>query len=51
MESSAHTQREFRIPGRSREREDGTRKLEWDFPGDPEVKTLSFHCRGHVFDP
>ena len=23
----------------------------WDFPGDPVVKTLCFHCRGHGFDP
>ena len=22
-----------------------------DFPGGPAVKTLSFHCRGHGFDP
>ena len=22
-----------------------------DFPGSPVVKTLSFHCRGHGFDP
>ena len=23
----------------------------WDFPGSPVVKTPSFHCRGHGFDP
>ena len=22
-----------------------------DFPGDPVVKILHFHCRGHRFDP
>ena len=22
-----------------------------DFPGGPVVKTLSFHCRGHGFNP
>ena len=22
-----------------------------DFPGDPVVKTLHFHCMGHRFDP
>ena len=22
-----------------------------DFPGDPVVKTLHFHCTGHRFDP
>ena len=23
----------------------------WDFPGSPVVRTLSFHCRGHKFNP
>ena len=23
----------------------------WEFPGDPVVGTLCFHCRGHGFDP
>ena len=23
----------------------------WDFPGGAVVKTLSFHCRVHVFNP
>ena len=23
----------------------------WDFPGGPEVKTQSFQCREHEFDP
>ena len=23
----------------------------WDFPGGPVVKTPSFQCRGHRFDP
>ena len=23
----------------------------WDFPGGAVVKTASFHCRGHGFDP
>ena len=26
------------------------RKLR-EFPGGPAVRTLHFHCRGHVFDP
>ena len=27
------------------------RKYRQDFPGVPVVKTLSFHCSGHRFDP
>ena len=26
-------------------------RLSGDFPGNSVVKTLSFHCRGHMFDP
>ena len=25
--------------------------LIWEFPGGPIVRTLSFHCREHKFDP
>ena len=29
----------------------GLNALEMDFPGCPVVRALSFHCRGHRFDP
>ena len=25
--------------------------MDRDFPGDPVIKTLSFHCKGHRFNP
>ena len=28
-----------------------TKALIWEFPGCPVVRTLSFHCREHRFDP
>ena len=30
---------------------DSFTRLSGDFPGNSVVKTLSFHCRGHMFDP
>ena len=29
----------------------GILRIDWGLPGDPVVRTLYFHCRGHRFDP